>query len=132
MYALLLAATIALGLTSRRYAFLLPPLLHKNLGDLLYATMIFWLAGVLFPAARGSRVCAGAFAVCAAIEFAKLIEVPWLAALRHTHGGALVLGTGFHGSNLACYALGAGLGWAVEKMLRIGPSTSPARKQVTQ
>ena len=132
VYALLAVATVALGLASRRYAFLLPPLLHKNLGDILYATMVFWIARWLLPAAARGRVCVGAFGVCGAIEFAKLIPWGWLAALRHTHAGALVLGTGFHGSNLTCYALGAGLGWAIEKRLRIGPGMAAARKQVTK
>jgi len=119
-YALLLLATIALGLASRRFSALLPPLLHKNMGDILYATMLFWLAGILFPRNAPMRLCLGAFLACAAIEFAKLIHTPWLANLRHTRAGALVLGTGFHSSNLACYALGALLGLAIERFLLPG------------
>jgi len=104
-------------LASRRFSLLPPPLLHKNAGDLLYAVMIFWLAGVLFPRCAGMRLCVGAFLACAAIEFAKLIQTPWLVHLRHTHAGALALGTGFHVSNIVCYALGAGLGLAIERLL---------------
>ncbi len=115
--ALLFAVTVALGLGSRRFSTLLPPLLHKNAGDILYATMIFWLLGVCFPTSSGQRLCAGAFLACAAVEFAKLIQAPWLAGLRHTQAGALALGTGFHISNLVCYALGAGLGLAIERLL---------------
>lgn len=124
-YALLLVFTIALGLGSRRGAALLPPLLAKNTGDILYATMIFWLGGWLFPRAPSVRLAWGAFAVCAAIEFAKLIQAPWLVSVRHSRAGALVLGVGFHASNLACYALGAGLGLAVERLI----SARAARKR---
>lgn len=127
--AALLAATVALGLGSRRYAALLPPPLAKNTGDVLYATMIFWLAGGLFPRARGTRLAVGAFLVCAAIKFAKLIQSPWLVATRHTRAGALVLGVGFHTSNLACYALGAGLGLATARLLAALSSATRRRQR---
>lgn len=102
------------------HAILLPPLLHKNMGDILYATMLFWLLGWLRPQSAPMRLCVGALLACSAIEFAKLIHTPWLASLRHTQTGALALGTGFHISNLACYALGALLGLAIERLFLPG------------
>ena len=119
IYVLLLLLTILLGLASRRFSNLLPPLLSKNIGDVLYATMTFWLAVLLFPRLATSRAAAGALAFCVAIEFAKFIQVPWLVAVRHRTWGHLVFGSGFHASNLVCYVIGVliavGIKWGTRR-----------------
>jgi len=117
-YALLIALTIPLGLASRKFASLLPPLLAKNAGDVLYATMAFWLVGFLFPRFSTFRTALISTLLCFGIEFLKFAQVPWLVAARHSRAGALVFGVGFHASNLVCYVLGAALAVAVETALR--------------
>ena len=96
----------------------MPPLLSKNAGDVLYATMAFWLAGLLFPRLSMCRAALGAFAFCVAVEFAKFIQTPWLVAVRRRAWGHLILGSGFHVSNLLCYGIGVLLGAGVEWRLR--------------
>ena len=117
-YAFLIALTIAIGLASRKFADLLPWWLAKNVGDVLYATMAFWIVGVLFPNFSALRTATVAAAFCVMIEFAKLIQVPWLVALRHSKAGALVLGSGFHPSNLVCYFVVVILGVGLELLLK--------------
>ena len=116
LYAFLVVLTIALGLASRKFSFLLPPLLAKNAGDVLYATMAFWLVGFLLPHLSTVRTALAAMGFCVGIEFLKF--APWLAAVRHSRAGALVLGSGFHVSNMVCYAVGVALAASLEMVLR--------------
>jgi len=118
VYALLIALTIPLGLASRKFSYLLPPWLAKNAGDVLYATMSFWLVGFLFPRLSALRAALVAALFCFGIEALKFSQAPWLVAARHSRAGALVFGVGFHASNLVCYVIGVGLAVAVEKALR--------------
>jgi uncharacterized protein DUF2809 len=118
--AALVAITIILGLASRRYAAHLPSWLAKNAGDALYATMMFWGIGLLWPRASTWRVALAAIAVCFAIEASQLYHGAGLDAVRATRLGALVLGSGFHALDLLCYVVGAGLGAAVEITARRG------------
>ncbi len=89
----------------------------KNAGDLLYATMAYWLFGLLLPRLPAPRLALLALLFCFGIEFLKFVQTPWLVAARHSTAGALVLGVGFHASNLVCYALGVALAWAVERAI---------------
>ena len=126
-YAVLTLLTVMVGLASRHFSRLLPPLLSKNTGDVLYATMAFWLAGGLFPRLPTGKAAAAALAFCIAIEFAKFLPAPWLVAARHRAWGHLIFGSGFHTSNLVCYALGVLLGIGIEagqRAMRAGTKAS--------
>ena len=117
-YALLIALTIVLGLASRKFPTLLPPWLAKNAGDVLYATMAFWLVGFLFPRLSTRYAALAATLFCFGIEALKFSQAPWLVAARHSRAGALVFGVGFNASNLVCYAVGVGLAALIEVSLR--------------
>lgn len=54
-YLILLAVVIIAGLASRRFADHLPPILSKNAGDILYATMAYLVAVLLFPGCASSQ-----------------------------------------------------------------------------
>lgn len=107
-----------MGLGSRRVAFLMPWLLQKKAGDILYATMVFLLAVLLRPRLSPLRAGVGAFGFCTAIEFSQLYHAPWIDAIRAYPLGHLVLGSGFAWPDIACYAIGVGLGMAVELLPR--------------
>lgn len=117
-YALLLPATVLLGLASRKFSALLPWWMAKNAGDVLYAVMAYWLVGVCFPRLSPVRTALAAGVFCFAIEFLKFSHAPWLVAARHSPWGALVFGRGFHLSNLVCYTLGVALAFGIEMALR--------------
>ena len=121
VYLALFLLTVCLGLASRHFSPVLPTLLSKNAGDVLYATMAFWLAGLLLPRLSTGEAALWAFAFCVSIEFAKFIQTPWLVSVRRQAWGHLVLGSGFHVSNLVCYGigvlLGAGMEWSLRRRL---------------
>ena len=117
VYALLVALTIVVGLASRHFAFLLPPWLAKNAGDVLYAVMAYWLLGFCFPRLSPAYTALAAALFCFGIEFLKFVQAPWLVAARHNRLGMLVFGSGFHVSNLVCYTLGVLAALLIEKAL---------------
>jgi hypothetical protein len=96
----LIAATVALGLASRR-------LLPAWVGDALYAVMVYWLVVFLRPALASLKAGLLTWALCAGVEVSQLWHPAWLDAVRATLLGRLVLGTTFVWSDLAYYALGA-------------------------
>jgi len=114
-YAAAVIATIAAGLASRAWAAHLPWWLAKNAGDALYATMIALGLGLLAPRARLRWIAIAALAWCWAVELLQLVRAPWLDAIRATTPGHLVLGQGFHGFDLVCYAIGVALAIALER-----------------
>lgn len=96
----------------------MPWWLAKNLGDALYATMVFWGFGFLAPRASTPRVALAAVAFCFAIELSQAYHAPWIDGVRATTPGRLVLGQGFHAFDLVCYVLGIALAMALESLGR--------------
>ena len=109
--ALLILVTVALGLSSRRFGAVLPAWVAAYAGDVLWALLGFWLVSFGWPRWPAGRVAAVALALAVAVEISQLYQAPWLNALRGTTPGGLVLGHGFLGSDLVCYAAGAALGY---------------------
>lgn len=103
--ALCLAATVALGLASRRWP--LPGVLAEHAGDGLYTVAAFWVMVAVVPAMRGRVAGLVAFAFSAAIEFCQLLQAEWLRELRANRWAALLLGQGFQVTDLVAYAVGA-------------------------
>ena len=107
--ALLAALIIPLGLATQpmksHY-----PVLGDMLGDALWATMVFFIAGLIFPnfTVLKRAFIALAFAFC--IEFSQLYHRPWIDEIRSTTLGAMILGFTFAWQDLFCYAAGIVLG----------------------
>ena len=118
VFVLLIMVTVALGLASRKFAAFLPGWMAKNAGDVLYAVMAYWLVGLCFPRLSPARTALAAGVFCFSIEFLKFSNAPWLVAARHSQGGALVFGRGFHFSNLVRYSLGVFAALGLETALR--------------
>lgn len=100
---------IGLGLASRRFSAWLPGLLQKNLGDILWATMVYFALGALLPRLSQWRLAGLACGFSLAIELSKFLHAPWFDAIRATAAGRLVFGYVFSWSNLACYLAGIAL-----------------------
>ena len=112
-----MAATIALGLASRRWPAALPAVLGKYPGDALWALMVFFAWRALRPRARTRDVALLALATSVAVECAKLWQAPWLVQFRYTTIGHLLLGHVFSWQNLVAYALGLLAGVALDRGL---------------
>ena len=113
-YAAFVLLTMLAGLASRRPELNLPGFLTTYAGDTLWALLVFWLLGLLFPAKPSYWVAAVALGFSFCIETSQLYQAPWLNSLRATLPGSLVLGHGFLWHDLLCYTVGVALGWLLE------------------
>ena len=117
-YALAVLATIAAGLASRHYAGLLPAFLGKYPGDALWALMVFFAWGLIFPRFSSGRIAVLALATSWTVEFLKLWQSPAWSGIRHSTIGHLVFGHAFSWQNLAAYSLGVTGGLLLERMIQ--------------
>ncbi|MCM0003862.1 MULTISPECIES: ribosomal maturation YjgA family protein [Bacillus cereus group] len=118
LYAMFTILVIILGLSSRKFAFALPALLNDYLGDALWALMIFIGFGFLFPKIEMKKLAFISLIFCYGIEVSQLYHAEWIDSIRATTLGGLVLGYGFLWSDLVAYAIGVGVGFLFEFILR--------------
>lgn len=109
---------IALGLATRMEPARFPDWIAIYGGDALWASTASLIAGILLPGMPTARRSAGAFAFAVAIECSQLYHAPWIDSIRATTPGALVLGSGFLWSDIACYAAGVVLVAVAESAAR--------------
>ncbi len=118
---ILIALACLLGIGSRRYAHALPGFIATYAGDTLWALAAFFGFGVLLPKTSTQTIAILAMTFSVAIEFSQLYHAPWIDSIRQTTLGGLILGFGFLWSDLICYAVGVGLGLAIENIGGIVP-----------
>jgi len=111
-------ATVAAGLASRKWPWLLPAALGKYPGDVFWAQAVYWGIGFLAPSASLARVAAYALTIAYADELSQLYQAPWINQVRATPVGHLVLGAVFAWGDLLAYTVGVGLCGALEVLLR--------------
>lgn len=112
IYAVLGVLIILLGLLSRRITFI-----PAFTGDLLWATMIFFIVRFVLFRASFSLITIISLLVCYLVELSQLYQSGWINQIRQTTFGRLVLGQGFLWSDLIAYAVGILLGLLIDKMI---------------
>lgn len=115
IYIFLVITTIVIGLLSR--ADFIPIFIYPYLGDVLYALMVFFLLGLLFPSMPSIKLTLFAIIICFLIEVSQLYQADWINAIRNTRFGGLLLGYGFLWSDLISYLIGGLLGFSIELFL---------------
>jgi hypothetical protein len=111
------AVTVALGLGSRELGALLPRFVAEYAGDVLYATLVFFLLAAVVPRWRGAVLASLAFLLSCIVEASQCSEAAWLKAIRARKLGRLILGTTFVWSDFPCYAVGAIVAFGVDRAL---------------
>ena len=102
-------ATVAAGLATRKWPWLLPAALGKYPGDLLWAQVVYWGVAFLAPSAPVFRVAACALGIAYLDELSQLYQAPWINQVRATTIGHLVLGSTFSWLDLLAYTVGVSL-----------------------
>lgn len=114
----LLCLTIAAGLASRHYPALFPGFIARYAGDTLWAAMVFWILALASRRAGTGVLAATAMAIAVAVECSQRYHAIWIDSIRATRIGALLLGSDFSWSDMACYAAGVGIAAALDAYLR--------------
>lgn len=114
LYVALGGVVIGLGLYSRSASSVLPPFIAAYAGDTLWALLVVFVLGWLFPQLAVGRLLLTAAAFALAIELSQLYHAPWLDHWRTQRLVRLVLGQGFLWSDLLCYAVGIAIGGLFE------------------
>ncbi|MEU7940536.1 DUF2809 domain-containing protein [Microbispora bryophytorum] len=109
-----LAAAVVVVVAGLSVRALLPGMVGKYAGDLLYTLLVYALVVVAAPRARPFAVAAVALGVSWLVEFAQLTGVP-AALSAHSTTARLVLGTTFNAPDLFWYAVGAAVGYAIHR-----------------
>jgi hypothetical protein len=112
-YALPIIANITLGLLSRRFASV--PLF---IGDILWASLVYFLFRFVFINTDIRRIVIYSLVFSFAIEFSQLYNASWIADLRKTIFGKLVLGATFIWSDLLCYCIGIAIATGIDLFFR--------------
>lgn len=105
-YLIAIAITILLGLASRNWSTLLPSFVAQNVGDILWAMMVYF--GFRLLLVRKSALIAIwlSFLFSFGIELSQLYQEDWINQIRRTTLGALILGKGFLVEDLVRYTAG--------------------------
>ena len=109
-YFLLTIAVMLIGLASRRFS-TAGSFVYDNLGDALWAAMIYFGVRFLFTKMPKKTSAVVALSFCFLIELTQLYQADWINVLRHTTLGSLVLGSGFLWSDVVMYSVGVGFAW---------------------
>jgi hypothetical protein len=94
----------------------------KYPGDALWATMVFFGWGGLFPERPVRSIAMYALTMCCIVEVLKLYQAPWIVGIRSTALGRLVFGYAFSWTNLVMYILGITAGVALAIVCRSSSS----------
>jgi Protein of unknown function (DUF2809) len=104
-YFALIIAVIIIGLLSREFS-----IIPLWIGDVLWATMVFFMVRFLFISSSIKKVSIISLAFCYAVEFSQLYQAGWIDNIRHTLFGRLVLGDTFLWGDLLSYTIGIVIG----------------------
>lgn len=117
VYLLAIAVLFLFGLPSRIVPQLLPAFYVNYVGDALWAMAIFFMFGVVFPAASTRRLVIATLAITYVIEFSELYQADWINDLRSIKIIGLILGYTFLWTDLVMYTLGIAAGALMERYL---------------
>nr|WP_138755363.1 DUF2809 domain-containing protein [Paenibacillus sinopodophylli] len=106
-----------LGYSSRHYAERLPEFVAVQMGDTLWASMVYFGIRMLGASVRLRVSVLLSFLFCFGIEFSQLYQAEWIQVIRGTTWGALVLGSGFLTVDLIRYTVGIGIAYGIDGLL---------------
>lgn len=122
-YLIIAVLLIPTGLYLRHRTDWFPDVINLYLGDVLYATLFFYLLSIAFP--KKSALWRALWALaCYVIELLQLYKAPWIEVIRNNKLGGLILGHEFLWSDLLAYFIGVSLGYVADVLWRM-----PRQKQ---
>lgn len=95
-------------------------------GDALYQVALMLVALLVQPRWPVRLVAWVSFAYSCVIEISQIFTAPWLAQIRATIFGRLILGSTFSWTDFAYFALGSSVGYVVLRRLLLAQDSRPA------
>jgi hypothetical protein len=114
----LMALTVAVGLSIRFAHLGLPFSAAKYGGSMLWALTIYWLVSTLLPKLPLTVVALLAGAIATGVEFLKLYHAPRLDAFRLTLPGILLMGRFLSTWDILAYWLAIAAGAVMDAWIR--------------
>jgi hypothetical protein len=111
---LLIAITIAIGISIKLSGTAFSEPAGDYIRDALWALMVYWIAGFIFPSKPAWWVALSALLFSYGIELSQLYHAAFIDSLRSTFLGGLILGYGFVWSDMLCYTVGVLAGVLLE------------------
>jgi glycopeptide antibiotics resistance protein len=107
---------IITGLSSRSSH--LPTWVFENIGDILWAMMIYYGIRILYPRHPSKLTAIIALLFCFSVETSQLYQEEWINKIRQTRLGSLVLGRGFLILDLLRYTIGIILAFLTDFLIK--------------
>jgi hypothetical protein len=102
------------GLSSRVFAEVLPLFVSSHLGDMLWASMVYFGFRVLLIKRTLLLAACISLLFSFTVEFSQLYQAGWINGIRSNVLGALVLGKGFLFIDLVRYTVGIFLSYVID------------------
>ncbi len=117
IYFVLIIIVIILGLSSRIFAELLPYIIAKYSGDILWALMVYLVFRFFFIRKSSKFIFLLSLIISYIVEISQLYHTEFIDSIRNTFIGRLVLGQGFLWSDLVCYLFGICMGLFIDRVI---------------
>lgn len=116
-YLIITFIVMVMGLLSRKFMFIFPKPIAPFVGDMLWATMIYFGFRFVFSKLKLKENFILSMIFCFGIEISQLYQANWINAIRNTTLGGLVLGHGFLWMDLISYSIGIVIALLIDKLL---------------
>lgn len=116
-YLIITFIVMVMGLLSRKFMFIFPKTIAPFVGDMLWATMIYFGFRFVFLRLKLKENLILSIIFCFGIEISQLYQTNWLNDIRNTTLGGLVLGHGFLWMDLISYSIGIVIALLIDKLL---------------
>lgn len=110
-------AVAAAALMTRRFAAELSDWNKLYLGDVLWATALFFAICAVFPRWSLVKLILCGLLICWTVEAAQLYQAEWIMEIRRGTIGGLILGRGFLWSDILAYTAGILIGAGAKSFL---------------
>lgn len=112
----LLSVVVFIGMCSKYYQGMFRSWVNNSFTGVVY--VIFWCMFFSLPGMWKPRnIAIGVFIVTCLIEFLQLLHTPFLASVRSTFLGGVMVGTVFQWSDFPYYAMGCFFGYLIIRAL---------------
>ena len=103
---MLIATVMLICIGSREYVHLVHIIWSNHLGYSIWAFSLYFLIRIIFARQKIVINMTATFTLSLLVEISQLIETPFLNKIRENYVGGLIIGFGWHATDLLAYLAG--------------------------